>query len=273
MTDERNANTGIVIFLDREAKIKNVSYNKLDENIHTYDGELFTNIVDTGSLSKTLNFIVDIKANGAAFNWEIVLNEKLKFITCLFSGVLLEDGLLVTAAVKGEGEEKYYNGMIGINNEQTNKIRDLEQTFSKSERSSSDLFNEISKLNNELVDTQRALNKKNVELAQLNKIKNEFLGMAAHDLRNPLGNIINFSEFLLEERETYGEEQIEFLESIKARSEYMLNLVTELLDVSNIEAGSVKVVKEKVNLVKMAKDVMHLIKPTAERKNRTNIRL
>lgn len=48
------------------------------------------------------------------------------------------------------------------------------------------LLNEMSRLNNELVNLQREMAKKNGELARVNEMKNQLLGMAAHDLRNPL---------------------------------------------------------------------------------------
>lgn len=266
MVNDVHSNIGMVLFLNMEGMIESISYNKLDEEIWNYEGQLFTKLIETSLLSKALNFIVSIKGSRATFHWELVLNQNLKNKTYLFSGILLEDRILIIAANKGKDQGKFYDGMMGINNEQTNKIRNLEQTFSRNESGNSYLFNEISKLNNELVDTQRTLNKKNVELSKLNKLKNEFLGMAAHDLRNPLGNIINFSEFILEEKENYNHEHVEFLEGIKSRSEYMLNLVTELLDVTNIESGSVILTKKRLQLVKLVQDVIKLIKPAAQRK-------
>jgi signal transduction histidine kinase len=111
------------------------------------------------------------------------------------------------------------------------------QSLLQMERDSA-LYDELSRLNNELANMQRELAKKNAELEQLNQEKNRFLGMAAHDLRTPLGIVLTYSEFLADEvGQELAEEQQEFLTVIRQSSEFMLKLVDDLLDISNIEAG------------------------------------
>ncbi|MBF0611575.1 MAG: hybrid sensor histidine kinase/response regulator [Magnetococcales bacterium] len=82
----------------------------------------------------------------------------------------------------------------------------------------------------------RNLSAVNEELRQLNQLKNIFLGMAAHDLRNPLVTIRGMSELLLEE-ELEQETQREFCTTIHGVSEHMLTLLSDLLDISAIESG------------------------------------
>jgi signal transduction histidine kinase len=97
---------------------------------------------------------------------------------------------------------------------------------------------EILALNQELNNLTRELHKKNVELKKLNEEKNRFLGMAAHDLRKPIGLVITYSDFLIEEVEnTLDSEQFGFLKTINASSTFMKRLVDDFLDVSAIEAG------------------------------------
>lgn len=74
------------------------------------------------------------------------------------------------------------------------------------------------------------------KLRDLNQLKNKFLGMAAHDLRNPLGSIRGFSELLLEGG-LDEEDAKEFLRIINSTSNDMLNLLNDLLDISQIESG------------------------------------
>lgn len=75
-------------------------------------------------------------------------------------------------------------------------------------------------------------------LFELNQLKNKFLGMAAHDLRNPLASIRGFSEIILSgDVGSLTEEQKEFLTIINSLSQDMLTLVNDLLDVSVIESG------------------------------------
>ena len=109
--------------------------------------------------------------------------------------------------------------MQQINNEQANLIRELlknnTQANSATEKETQQLFDEITELNNELVNLQRELTRKNVELERLNELKNRFIGMAAHDLRNPLGVIMNFSEFLYDElKGEISDQHIRFIQSI-----------------------------------------------------------
>ena len=96
-------------------------------------------------------------------------------------------------------------------------------------------------LNNELNNLTRELQKKNIQLDQLNQLKNQFLGMAAHDLRNPIGSIMMFSEFILEEQgDSITEELKKILEIINSSSRFMLQLLDELLDVVRIESGKLE---------------------------------
>ena len=59
-----------------------------------------------------------------------------------------------------------------------------------------ELFEELSRVNNEFANLQREMAKKNAELAKLNELKNRLLGVAAHDLRSPLGVILSYAKFL-----------------------------------------------------------------------------
>lgn len=90
----------------------------------------------------------------------------------------------------------------------------------------------------ELAEQRELLERQNATLRELNEQKNRFLGIAAHDLRNPIGNIRGIAELLqLEEYEPTPEERAAHLADIVAQASYMLTLLEDLLDVSQIEAG------------------------------------
>jgi two-component system, sensor histidine kinase and response regulator len=79
------------------------------------------------------------------------------------------------------------------------------------------------------------------QVTRANEAKNRFLGMAAHDLRNPLASIRGLAEFLLDPM--LGElnaEQRDLAATIQTTSQSMLGLVNELLDVATIEAGELR---------------------------------
>ncbi len=80
------------------------------------------------------------------------------------------------------------------------------------------------------------------QLSHANADKNRLLGMAAHDLRNPLASIRALAEFLSDGTVgTLTAEQLDLVSTIHAASQSMLTLVNELLDFSVIESGELKV--------------------------------
>lgn len=112
------------------------------------------------------------------------------------------------------------------------------------------------------------IKEKNEKLEELNKIKNEFLGMAAHDLRNPLGVIQVTSEYLLisDLNDNLSEEQIDLLREINTSSEYMRDMLNELLDITAIESGQLKLEIKVEDYITFLKHIIKLNKPLADRK-------
>jgi two-component system sensor histidine kinase/response regulator len=82
---------------------------------------------------------------------------------------------------------------------------------------------------------------KNIRLEQLNKEKNEFLGIAAHDLKNPLSTIKGYAELMeIDAANMSSDEIIEFAGQIKSMSQYMFQIIIDLLDMNAIEEGKMK---------------------------------
>lgn len=94
-------------------------------------------------------------------------------------------------------------------------------------------------------------------LEELNQIKNKYLGIAAHDLKNPLSAISGMSQALLK-IEVEEAKQKEFLESISRISRQMLKLVDDLLDVSVIESGKFNLKSEEGNLADLCRERIEL---------------
>lgn len=105
---------------------------------------------------------------------------------------------------------------------------------------------ELQQVNEELRSARAQLETQNEHLAALNDQKNQFLGMAAHDLRNPLGIIQGFSTLLMEAGELPEEQRQQLLDRIRASSEFMLQLVDDLLDITAIESGKLELRIESV---------------------------
>lgn len=119
-----------------------------------------------------------------------------------------------------------------------------------------------------MVEAQTELNRKNAELQKTNSEKNYYLGVAAHDLRGPLGHIKMFSEYLIDELNgKIDEEQKEYLSIINKSSGFLLRLVDNLLDISKIEAGELKLNHQEVDFSEFLREQISLANPHAQRKN------
>ena len=94
--------------------------------------------------------------------------------------------------------------------------------------------------------TTKELEEQNQLLKSLNEQKNEFLGIAAHDLRNPIGIIQGFSEML---EEKIDDEFKDYTGVITKMSSKMLNLLDDLLDISKIEAGKLDLKKIEIDYI------------------------
>ncbi|MEE8479772.1 MAG: HAMP domain-containing sensor histidine kinase, partial [Desulfobacterales bacterium] len=106
-----------------------------------------------------------------------------------------------------------------------------------------------------------------LQLFELNQLKNKFLGIAAHDLRNPLASIQGFSELLLgDDMGPLTEDQHEFIKTIHSLSQDMLNLVNDLLDVSVIESGKLELKRQPGSLKVLIKERIRINSILAEKK-------
>jgi signal transduction histidine kinase/HAMP domain-containing protein len=108
---------------------------------------------------------------------------------------------------------------------------------------------EKGRLVSELATQKAAIEQQNEELRRLNELKNTFLGIAAHDLRNPIANIQLITHLLWEEKSDLTEEESEALIiDINKQTSHMLVLLNELLDVTQIEAGKLNLNLKEIDL-------------------------
>lgn len=116
---------------------------------------------------------------------------------------------------------------------------------------------------------EEILKNKNLHLQELDKKKSEFVSTVAHDLRTPLTSIMGFADTIAKKNLNLTEEQKEtFIGYIQEESRRLSRLISEYLDISNIDEG-----KFEMNLKKT--DLKQVISKTVEmfRSNSKNIRL
>lgn len=103
-------------------------------------------------------------------------------------------------------------------------------------------------------------------LKKANLAKNRVIGVASHDLRNPIASIRGLSEFLLESG-PLNEDQREIATTIQTTSDRMLNLVEELLDLSVIESGEERTDYEPCNISEIVSSSIGIYQFTANKKS------
>ena len=269
----KSGTDGLAIVCDEAGLVSQVLYSSGDIDASEVEGRSFLSLVSAADLPKAESFLDTLRRRQAAFNCELDLRGSIaNGRPMTFGGGAAGDTYVIVGARSRSEAARFYNDLMRINNEQTNALRsalkDLSQRAGEEALIDDRLYDDLSKLNNELATMQRELAKKNHELARLNEQKNQFLGIAAHDLRNPLEVILNYSQFLLEDAsDVLADEQKEFVSIIRSSSGFMLNLVNDFLDYSKIEAGRLDLELEPTDLAALVESTIKLNRMIAEKKD------
>ncbi len=100
-----------------------------------------------------------------------------------------------------------------------------------------------------------------------NRSKSAFLANMSHELRTPLNAIINYSEMLQEDAQDSGSEDfLPDLEKIQTAGKHLLDMISDILDISKIEAGHVTLYLEHFDVATMIEEVMTTAQPLVEKK-------
>jgi PAS domain S-box-containing protein len=163
----------------------------------------------------------------------------------------------VTPLVDDAGKR---TGVLAMVNDITDRKRAEEQIRGLNE----ELGNRIRERTAQLENMILALQVRNLEVERANQLKSEFLASVSHELRTPLNAILGFAE-LLEEESTgeLNEKQRRFADHILGGAQHLLEVINDILDLSSIEAGKVKLNCEPLEVRQAVEDALDGIRPMA----------
>ena len=111
------------------------------------------------------------------------------------------------------------------------------------------------------------INSENKKIKQSEEVKTNFLSHVSHEIRTPLSSILCYSEMLVKELAgKLNDKQKEFVTDIQASGIMLLGMINEILDISKIEAGALKLNRSKFDISRAVLETCNIIKPLAEQK-------
>ncbi|ALO14548.1 Aerobic respiration control sensor protein ArcB [Salinivirga cyanobacteriivorans] len=180
-----------------------------------------------------------------------------------------------------EGKLTIYNGqpaglisiieITHIKNVELN-LKEKNEALQVADKQLQDKNKILNELNQQLKKQNIKLQKAKEKAEESDRLKSAFLANMSHEIRTPMNAIMGFAE-ILSETEVSTESQMEFGKTIYSRSQHLLQIINDIVDISKIEANLLNIQKSHFDINQMLDELHETFIPILRKRNKSHIDL
>ena len=147
------------------------------------------------------------------------------------------------------------------------EFEELSHAFNRMLRHLTTVQEDLKKLNSGFGAKVDELAQANLQLYEMNNLKNDFLATMSHELRTPLNSILGFSDVLLSNAQVLNDKQRRYVGHIQSSGRTLLNLINDVLDLAKIESGKMERHPVELSLADLIERTVGSMTALADKKN------